>query len=122
MKPKRIAFVLFMTLILLVTAMLPDIAATSQIDYNGIGESTYGQLENMRYNFMKSVDEEKYYAGAYWEGDPYLLDGEGNVLLYEDGSPFKNLERDLHILVTDLSIVPKELNHPKLFFDEVKYS
>lgn len=150
LKIKRVAFALFTAIILLVAATLPSVAATSQIDYeapiplgaevdlvvglseddiklatekyNSIGETTYGKLENMRYNFMKSIDEGKYYAGAYWEGDPYLLDGEGNRLLAENGKPLKNLERDLHILVTDMSIVPKEINHPKLFFEEVKYS
>ena len=91
-------------------------------NYHSISETAYGQLEAIRYNFMESIDEEKYYAGAYWKGDPFLLDAEGNILEDESGMPLKNYERDLYILVTDISIVPKEINHPKLFFEEVKYS
>jgi len=90
--------------------------------YYGIGETAYGQLEAIRYNFIKSAYGDKYYAGAYWKGDPYLLDAEGNRLVGENGKPLKNLDRDLCILVTDMSIIPKDLNHPKLFFEEVKYS
>ena len=68
------------------------------------------------------IDEKKYYAGAYWDGEAYLLDEKGERLLDEKGKPFKNPDRNLHILVTDLKVVPKEINNPKLFFDEVKYS
>ena len=82
-------------------------------------ETEYSKLENIRYNFMQS--SEKYYGGAYWEGEAYFLDEKGNPLLDENGAPHLNYNRILYILVTDLKVVPKT-NAQNLFFREVKYS
>jgi len=91
-------------------------------NYYKYSETEYGRLENIRYNFMQSIDTNKYYSGAYWDGVPYLLDENGEQLLDESGRALKNFDRDLHILVTDIRIVPKEITNPKVFFHEVKYS
>jgi len=114
-KTKRVAFLLFTAIILLVAAMLPSVASTSRIDYEtpiplGAAQYDYAstnpeqKLLNIDYNFRNSIDEEKYYAGAYFKSD-------------EDGT------RRLCILVTDMDIVPNGLKESdKVRFFEVKYS
>ena len=79
-------------------------------------------IDEIYQNFLNSIDQDKYYGGAYWEGEAYLLDEKGEQLLDETGKPYKNYDRNFHILVTDLKIVPKNLNNPKIFFHKVKYS
>lgn len=60
------------------------------------------KLNNILYNFQQSIDD-KYFGGAYWEGDTRET-------------------QELYILVTDYSIVPKEIKNEKINFKEVKYS
>ena len=150
-KAKRIAFALFTAVFLLAAAILPSGTVISQIDYEapiplgvdielGAGltdeqiklatenyyksrvSDNHAILENIEYNFRTSIDEEKYYGGAYWEGDPRVYDEDGNMLLQENGKPVLNRDlMEMHILVTDMRIVPK-IDNPKLFFHEVKYS
>jgi len=92
-------------------------------NYNKFTSSEYGKLHNINYNFMESIDKEKYYGGSYFEGDPRIYDENGEILVNEKGKPLTNYDNmKLHILVTDLKIVPKEITNPKVFFHEAKYS
>lgn len=96
--------------------------ATKAIEAYSDNSSEVAQIERIYYNFVKSIDEQQYFAGAYWEGEPFLLDENGNQILDERGRPLKNYNRTFCILITDEKFVPKERLHSKLFFREVKYS
>ncbi|MCL2772763.1 MAG: hypothetical protein FWD71_05375 [Oscillospiraceae bacterium] len=82
------------------------------------------KIEIIKENFLKSIDEDKYYGGAYWNGDDLIRDDNGNIVTNEKGKPLRRYDRDLYILITDLKIVPDYLRtaNPKLHFREVKYS
>jgi len=147
LKIKRIVFTSFFSILILFTSIFST--ATSQFNYDtpiplgaevdlvtGLSEEetskameTYynntskpAQIERIYYNFLTSIDEEKYFAGSYWEGEPYLLDNSGKQILDDKGRPSKNYDRTLYILVTNKEIIPKETLNPNIAFREVKYS
>ena len=96
---------------------------------NNFNNFTPEQEENQKIrriydNFLASIDEDKYFAGSYWDGIPFVYDENGERVTDEKGKPLKRYDRDLYILVTDLKIVPSYLRtaSPKLHFLEVRYS
>ena len=115
-KGKKRIVICFLPLVFsLFTIFLPG---SSTFDYN-----SQSSIKTIYENFLTSINIEKYYAGAYWEGTPFLLDENGEYILEENGRPMKNYDRDLYILVTNIKAVPREFrNHPKIFFRKVKYS
>ena len=87
-----------------------EAAKATELYYNDKSEET--QIERIYYNFLKSIDESKYFAGSSWECPPYVLDENGKILLDKDGNPTKVEGRNFYIYVTDMNIVPKEIKIP----------
>jgi len=107
----------------LVVGLSEDEVAKATDNYYENSATEYGKLHNIEYNFLQSIDKDKYYAGSYWEGDPFIYDENGKKLRDDNGKPIMNYDvMEMHVTVTDIKIVPKEMDNSRIIFHEVKYS
>jgi len=80
-------------------------------------------------DFLLSIDRDKYYGGSFREGSGwwFVYDEDNNRMKDQDGRQkrywYDTSDIILHVLLTDISIVPRALkNCPEIVFHEVRYS